>query len=227
MNSRRDPTTYLLMARQLARTADDGKPLLLPATFGIDVGDLLVCRGPSGSGKSVLLRALAMLDPSSGQVLCRGKQPRSHEIPRFRARVMYVPQSATFSDTNVEQALQEPFDWKSHQLRKYDRAAALGILEALGRDSSMLTARTADLSGGESQIVAITRALLLDPDVLLLDEPTSALDRDTEHRFENLMQDWVGQGERAIVWVTHRADQAERIATRFMSVDEGKVVIDA
>lgn len=91
----------------------------------------------------------------------------------------------------------------------------------------MLTARTADLSGGESQIVAITRALLLDPDVLLLDEPTSALDRDTEHRFENLMQDWVGQGERAIVWVTHRADQAERIATRFMSVDEGKVVIDA
>lgn len=226
MKPKRD-STHLLMACQLARTADDGKRLLWPTTFGVDVGDLLVCRGPSGAGKTVLLRALAMLDSAEGQILYRGTQPRSHEIPRFRARVMYVPQSPAFSDTKVEQALQEPFHWRSHQSRKYDLAAAISTLETLGRDSSMLAARTVDLSGGELQIVAITRALLLDPKVLLLDEPTSALDWETEYRFEKMMQGWTGQGERAIVWITHRAEQAERLATRRMTVEEGRVVIDA
>ena len=86
------------------------------------------------------------------------------------------------------------------------------MLTHLGRDESFLDKPVGELSGGESQLVALLRAVQLDPKVLLLDEPTASLDAEATAAVETLVADWQAEsaGARAVVWVSHDTGQAER-----------------
>lgn len=83
-----------------------------------------------------------------------------------------------------------------------------------------------DLSGGETQLVSLLRAMQLDPAVLLLDEPTTALDPRTEAAVEQLVVSWAGDSsaQRAFLWVTHDVEQSRRVAGRTLMLDGGRVV---
>lgn len=220
----------LLEVRNLTRRHPDGRRWLLDdVSLGIRGGERLAVVGPSGSGKTLLLRAMARLDPvDGGEVRFRGDRIRHDGVPGFRRQAIYLHQRPALPGETVAAVLQQPFSLAAYRRQSFDSDRIVGLLESLHRDDSFLAKRTADLSGGEIQLVALLRALQLDPTILLLDEPTAALDPRTTRAVEELLVAWVEKTKeiRAMVWVTHDADQAARVAQQVLSMDRGKIIDD-
>ncbi|MEO8837946.1 MAG: ATP-binding cassette domain-containing protein, partial [Herbaspirillum sp.] len=137
----------------------------------------------------------------------------------YRAHVMYVPQRPALREGSVEAALRAPFEFHVHQGKSFPTERANKLLETLGREPGFLQQRSERLSGGEAQIVAMLRALLVAPDVLLLDEPTASLDANTVGVIEQLITNWLAeQVGRACVWTSHDRVQLERVSDRLLSL---------
>ena len=184
--------------------------------FSIKPGDRVALVGPSGSGKTVLLRTLSALEPLQQGSIRFGDRPLSEwDIPHYRARVMYLPQRPALPASSVEDAIRAPLRLTVHRHRSYDRAAVLNLLKDLKRDPIFLTKQTQYLSGGERQIVAFLRTLILQPTILLLDEPTASLDEKTATAIETAIAAWMSSDpNRACLWTSHNSLQLERVTTR-------------
>lgn len=219
--------TPLLEARNVGRRHRDGRAWLLRrVSLSVRVGQRLAVTGASGCGKSLLLRALALLDPlDEGQIRWQGAPVSGDEIPAFRRQTVYLPQRPALGETTVEAALREPFSLEAHRVRRFDPEWIAERLADLGRDESFLRKQVRDLSGGESQIAALVRAVQLDPPVLLLDEPTAALDAEATRAVERWLDRWLAEAPdaRALVWVSHDAAQARRVAGRVLSMRSGRL----
>lgn len=185
------------------------RPGLSPVSFRLADGECLAVQGPSGSGKSLLLRAIADLDPNTGTVSLDGRSREALPAPRWRRRVLYLPAESGWWAEGVAAHFG---DWR----RAAPLARALGLPEAV-RD--WLVAR---LSTGERQRLALVRGLVLEPRVLLLDEPTSGLDARAAGAVEWLLGEYLATGTAAL-WVTHDAGQARRLARRRLWVEDGRV----
>ncbi|PAJ80132.1 ABC transporter ATP-binding protein [Burkholderia ubonensis] len=206
------------------RDARSGKILLAPTDFSLPAGARVAITGPSGSGKSVLLRALALLDPlDGGRVLWRGKPIRRNAIPRYRRSVAYLRQRPAQTDGTVESQLRYPYSLAVYRDLTFDRARAEQLAARAGRGADFLDKRASELSGGEAQIAALLRVLQLDPDVLLLDEPTAALDPDSTRAIEALVGAWfdAAPDARACLWISHDPAQAARIGTLRVTMQAG------
>ncbi|KWB77125.1 ABC transporter ATP-binding protein [Burkholderia ubonensis] len=206
------------------RDARSGKILLAPTDFSLPAGARVAITGPSGSGKSVLLRALALLDPlDGGRVLWRGRPIRRSAIPRYRRSVAYLRQRPAQTDGTVESQLRYPYSLAVYRDVAFDRARAEQLAARAGRGADFLDKRASELSGGEAQIAALLRVLQLDPDVLLLDEPTSALDPESTRAIEALVGAWfdAARDARAYLWISHDPAQAARIGTLRVTMQAG------
>ncbi|AOK23491.1 ABC transporter ATP-binding protein [Burkholderia ubonensis] len=206
------------------RDARSGKILLAPTDFSLPAGARVAITGPSGSGKSVLLRALALLDPlDGGRVLWRGRPIRRSAIPRYRRSVAYLRQRPAQTDGTVESQLRYPYSLAVYRDLTFDRARAEQLAARAGRGADFLDKRASELSSGEAQIAALLRVLQLDPDVLLLDEPTSALDPDSTRAIEALVGAWfdAAPDARAYLWISHDPAQAARIGTLRVTMQAG------
>ncbi|WP_250513237.1 ATP-binding cassette domain-containing protein [Caballeronia sp. INDeC2] len=218
------PSIELVAAHGVVRRdALRGAVLLHPTEFVLYAGQRAAITGPSGSGKSVFLRALALLDAcDAGYVAWRGERIARAGIPAYRRRVAYIAQRPTMLDGTVEDNLRYPFTLKTYRDTHFDRDAATRLAQAAGRGADFLDKLASDLSGGEAQIAALVRVLQLAPDVLLLDEPTASLDPASARSIEALVGAWFDAGpERACIWVSHDAEQARRVATRHLTMDAG------
>lgn len=218
----------LLEARGVGRRRPDQEGWLLrDVDLTLSAGDRLAIEGESGAGKSLLLRALGLLDPlESGEIRWHGEAISGEAVPRYRSQVIYLQQAPALDGETVEAILRRPFALGVHQGKQFDWQRVLEALSALGRDRSFLAKSQADLSGGEAQITALLRALQLDASVLLLDEPTAALDRQATHQLEQLVAHWLADGkmERAYVWVSHDETQATRVSDRRLTIERGALV---
>lgn len=219
------PPTALLDARHLGRIDPTSQaPLLVPTDFALYPGDRVAITGPSGSGKSVLLRLLALLDaPSSGEVRWHGQPVTTQSVRQYRASVCYLAQRAALVEGSVRDNLQLPFRLKVRHGRHFDLDTVQLWLERAGKPPGFLDKIADELSGGEAQIVALLRTLQLAPDVILLDEPTSALDPDSAARVEQLVLDWFAEPghDRAFAWVSHDPAQARRMGARHLRMHQG------
>jgi putative ABC transport system ATP-binding protein len=217
-----------LEARQIGRRSSPGKGWLLrDVSLSLETGDRLAICGPTGEGKSLLLRALALLDPlDAGEVRWQGEPIVGEQVPNYRRRVIYLHQRPVLFEGSVESNLQEPFALQLHQAESFDLGRIHDLLARLGCEPSFLAKSSRDLSGGESQIVALLRAIQLDPTVLLLDEPTASLDPAGTHAVEQLVSTWLEESAftRAVIWVSHDAQQAGRVARRVLSMRDGHVI---
>jgi putative ABC transport system ATP-binding protein len=184
-------------------------------TFDLHRGDCLGLVAPSGAGKTLLLRNLVLLDPiQQGQIAFVGKSPAEWGLPAYRSRVMYVPQRAIAFEGTIQANLQRAFNVQIHAQRRFDPDRIHAWLAHLGRGPDFLQLEGSRLSGGEAQILALLRALQLDPQVLLLDEPTASLDAATARQAEALIHQWLQQGDRACLLTSHDPDQIGRTTTR-------------
>ena len=174
--------------------------------------------GPSGSGKSSLLRLLNRLsDPDLGTIHFKGQDVRRLDVLALRRRAVLVPQlPAPLPGTVAENVRYGP----SLCDREADVNSCLG---RAGLARTYAAREAAQLSVGEQQRVMLARALALEPEVLLLDEPTSALDEAARDGVERTLAE-LARGGVAMVLVTHDRGQAERIATQVVELREGRVV---
>ena len=172
--------------------------------------------GPSGVGKSTLLRLLNRLaDPSAGTVRYRGRDLREHDVLALRREVGLVPQlPALLEGTVADNVLYGP------RLAKQDADVA-GSLRLAGLDPAFEPRRADALSVGEQQRVMLARTLALQPSVLLLDEPTSALDDTTKAAIEATLRNLRERLGLSFVLVTHDLDQAARLADRVLVLEPG------
>jgi putative ABC transport system ATP-binding protein len=217
----------LLEAVRVVRRAADGSPLLRGVSLAVRAGERVALAGPTGAGKSLLLRALALLDPiDEGEVRYRGEPTAALDVPTFRGRVSYLSQRPLIVAGSIEDNLRRPFSLRLHRGRAFDRGRAEGLFRQFRRGDGFLPKPDRDLSGGERQLVALVRVLLLEPSVLLLDEPTAALDPVTTGQVERAVRGWVDERPqaRAFVWVSHDEGQVGRVAGRVVRLRDGEVV---
>jgi len=217
----------LIEARKLRRRQPESDGWLLHGvSLALPAGTRLAVAGPSGAGKTLLLRALAMLDPiEDGELLFRGAPIAGNRVPMFRSQVIYLHQRPALIGDSVEAALRWPYRLKVHRESEYNEDRIRAWLASLGRTDALLRNATADLSGGERQIVAMLRAIQLEPSVLLLDEPTAALDAQAAESVEQLVTQWFDRAreERAYCWVSHDQDQAARMTDRRLRLAAGRM----
>ncbi|MCB8874622.1 ABC transporter ATP-binding protein [Acidisoma silvae] len=184
-----------------------GGKLGRPVSMTLAAGECLVISGPSGIGKSLLLRMIADLDENTGDARLNGRSRMAMPGPHWRRQVMYLAAESGWWAETVSAHMQPLPD-------------AAAFLPRLGLRADVMDAPVSQLSTGERQRLAFIRAAIRKPAVMLLDEPTSALDPAStgllEDEFSRLRQTGTG-----LIVVTHNADQAERIATRrlFMTRD--------
>jgi ABC-type multidrug transport system fused ATPase/permease subunit len=186
---------------------------------------MLAVVGPSGAGKSTLIGTIARFhDPDAGQILLDGIDLRSLRLADLRARIGIVFQDTfLFADTiRANIAFGDAGASEREIIDAARKANALELVERLpnGLDT-VVGERGVGLSEGQKQRLAIARALVRQPEILLLDEPTSALDA----RSEQLLQETLDglRGERTIIVVAHRLATVRR-ADRIAVLDRGRLV---
>ncbi|MBC9712755.1 ABC transporter ATP-binding protein [Streptomyces sp. TRM66268-LWL] len=207
-----------------------GAPALGPIDLGVAKGEALAVTGPSGSGKSTLLNLVAGLDkPTEGAVTVAGERidrQSEHALARFRrAHIGMVFQFFNLlDDLTVADNIQLPAQLTGTARRTAaDRAGELMELLGIARHARAYPGR---LSGGERQRVAVARALVNRPALLLADEPTGALDTASGQDVRELLVD-LHRGGQTIVLVTHDLALAEACASRTIHLVDGHVALDS
>ncbi len=190
----------MLVVEKIARE------LLAPVSLEVPDGKCLAISGKSGSGKSLLLRAIADLDPATGTVTLDGQSRNAMSATEWRTKVTYVSAQSGWWYDRVGDHFEAP-----------DIAAT--YLKRVGLDAHAIDWPVNRLSTGEQQRLAFVRAVVQRPRVLLLDEPTSALDPEATAEIEGLMHEKLGAGT-SIILVSHDANQAARMASEKQFVME-------
>lgn len=179
-----------------------------PWDVALPAGTITSLRGPSGSGKSLLLRSLADLDPHAGSLALAGTDSLDLDGPAWRKRVGLLPSEC---------------GWWGDVVGDHFPDRDLSIVSALGFAADVLTWRIDRLSSGERQRLGLARLLAIEPQILLLDEPTANLDEEHTTLVERLIENYVGDGGRAALWVSHNPAQWRRLGNRRYVIDGGQL----
>ncbi|MFJ4834591.1 ABC transporter ATP-binding protein [Streptomyces sp. NPDC088747] len=222
--------TQVIQLESVAKRYDgSGTPALGPLTLSVAKGEALAVTGPSGSGKSTLLNLVAGLDKATeGSVSVAGRRLdglSEHVLARFRREQigMVFQFFNLLDDLTVTDNIQLPAQLAGSARRK-TAARAEELMETLGirRHARAYPGR---LSGGERQRVAVARALVNRPALLLADEPTGALDSASGQDVRELLVD-LHRGGQTIVLVTHDPALAQACASRTIHLVDGHLALD-
>lgn len=199
------------------------KNALRNVSLSIEKGEVFALIGPTGAGKTTLLRLLDQLEvPTSGKIFFDGQEVGPRLRTEVRRKVSMVLQKPVVFDASVYDNVAYPL-----RVRRCDRKAipekVKAMLNTVGLDGyQKRNART--LSGGETQKVALARALITDPQILLLDEPTANLDPVSLKTIEEFILRFNRDNGMAIVIATHEMAQGERLADRIGVMMEGELI---
>ena len=181
-----------------------GPDLLEPCDLAVEAGQTLTLTGPSGSGKSLFLRAIADLDPHRGEAWLDDRACSAFPPPLWRRNVAYLPAESHWWATKVGDHFE-------------DRNA--DMVEALGLKGDVFDWSVSRLSSGERQRLAVARLLAIEPRVLLLDEPTANLDRDNTTHVEQVIHDYQQTQNATVIWVSHYPEQRQRLGGRHLRIE--------
>lgn len=201
----------------------EGVRVLSDVDLQVKEGEVLVILGPNGAGKTTLLKIIAgLLRPEKGELVYRGKKVEGVDLQSYKRRVTMVFQHPVRFNTTVYKNVAYGLKvrgFSDHEIKK----RVLEMLEVVGLEKLReRNART--LSGGELQKLALARALVIEPEILLLDEPTANLDPKSAEMIEALVKQI--QKKATLVISTHNLFQAKRLADRIVVLLDGQVVED-
>lgn len=182
-----------------------------PLELQVAPGECLALSGPSGTGKSLLLRALADLDPHPGEVWLEDREQQQVPPPEWRRLVGYLPAESPWWLPLVGDHLP-------------DDPQRPALLETLGFPPEVVGWEVGRLSSGERQRLGLIRLLLNRPRVLLLDEPTANLDPTATRRVEALLAEERRERHTAMIWVSHLEEQIRRVADRHLRLEGGRLM---
>jgi len=191
----------------------------------IEKGEFVGIMGPSGSGKTTLLNMIATIDePTTGEVLIEGKNPNhlsKNEIAKFRRRELgFVFQDFNLLHTlTVEENIVLPLTLDGKNVKEM-KEKANKIAEKLGI-TSIMKKRTHEISGGQAQRVAVARAMIHNPKLLLADEPTGNLDSKASHDVMEMLES-INQNEQATMMLVTHDPQAASYCQRVVFIRDGK-----
>lgn len=193
-------------------TAVDG------VSLGIPTGEVFALLGPSGSGKSSLLRAIAGLEPCTGDILFDGESVRKTPVHK-RGFALMFQDGQLFPHLDVAGNV----GYALRTAGRPDDARVTELLDLVGL-AGFERRRVTELSGGEQQRVALARSLAAQPRVLLLDEPLSSLDRELRERLAGELRGILELSGVTTILVTHDHDEAGVIADRIGILDAGRLL---
>ena len=198
-----------------------GREVLRGVDLDVDGGDVVSLVGPSGSGKSTLLRCINRLtEIDSGSIFVSGRDIREYPPTELRRRVVLVMQDAVmFSGTVLDNVI---FPIRVHGVD--DIALAEKALEMAEVPKPLYGRYASKLSGGEKRRVALARAMVLEPEVLLLDEPTSGVDPGRVEGIESTVLRMAKDNGMTVIWVTHDTAQALRVGDRIAAIRDGTIL---
>ncbi|MEM0498355.1 MAG: dipeptide/oligopeptide/nickel ABC transporter ATP-binding protein [Methanothrix sp.] len=204
--------------------------VLRDVTVEVGEGQTIGLFGPSGSGKTTLARILAGLEhPSSGAVIFKGRDLRDimgHEFTEFRRAVQMVfqdPESSLNPLKTIERSLREVLDLL--KIPGEEQAAIIReVLEGVGLSEEVLCRFPRQLSGGQNQRIALARALLLNPRIMILDEPTASLDVSIQAQILNLLKDIQRKRGIGYLYISHHPAVMRFMSDRVCELHNGRVV---
>lgn len=179
-----------------------------PLSLDVDAGDCVCISGPSGTGKSQLLRALADLDPHDGEVWLGNRCCATTPAHEWRTAVGLLPPESSW--------------WLPGVLEHFHDGVPVP-LDHVGLTTAILDKPVMQLSSGERQRLALLRLLSNRPRVLLLDEPTANLDPENTRRIEELVTEYRRKHDAAVIWVSHDSEQVKRVANRHLELVDGEL----
>lgn len=194
--------------------------ILNKVNLEVQAGDFLTLTGPSGGGKSTLLKIIAsLISPSDGEIIFEGQNQRDYEITTYRQLVSYCFQQPSLFGQTVADNLQFPF------VIRNEASSQVQIEQALTKvnlPTSYLNKNITELSGGEKQRVALLRNTMFLPKILLLDEVTVGLDaRSIEIVHQFIKQLWQEAGL-TIIQITHNQAEISQ-AAKVLWLEEGSL----
>ena len=199
------------------------KEILNGISFSLSEGKSVSILGPSGSGKSSILKLLNRLDdPDSGNILFNGKKHNTYDVTELRKRIALIWQTPiVFKETVRDEIC---FALKiSKRDYKLDDNELLDFGRKFGFDESFLEKNPQEMSVGEKQRLSLIRALILKPDVLLLDEPTSALDIHSKAKVSALIKTALNNSLKGIIMVTHDIELASEFCCKGIILEKGQI----
>ncbi len=180
-----------------------------PFSFTIEAGECAGLTGPSGIGKTLMLRAIIDLDPHRGQVFVNDIECNSVQAPEWRKMVGMLQAETQWWHDTVGEHLDEP---------------PRELLHRVGFDEDVLKWEVRRLSTGEKQRLGLVRLLANSPQVLLLDEPTASLDMNNAGKVEEIIREYRQKKHVAVLWVAHDFDQLKRLCSRYFVMETEKTM---
>ncbi|UCH80557.1 MAG: ATP-binding cassette domain-containing protein [Nitrospiraceae bacterium] len=181
-----------------------GEHVLEKIHLNVHQNDIIVIKGESGAGKSTFLKLFnRFCDIRDGELLFHGRQLREYRIEKVRGSIIYLSQIPYLIEGSVGDNLMFPFQYKVHNARIFNRKRAQELLAYFNLDIP-LQHEASNLSVGQRQRVSVIRAILLEPEVLLLDEPGSSLDEINRRNLEIKIESLSEISGITVIMATHR-----------------------
>lgn len=217
----------VIVYENISKTFDGGKTYAVDGVSAeIEKGEFVTILGSSGCGKTTLLKLTNRLyEPDGGRILVEGKDTSGLDPVRLRRSMGYVIQQVgLFPHMTVEgniTAVPSLMKWDKGRMK--ERADQL--LRLVGLEPSEFRDRYPhQLSGGQQQRIGLARALVLDPDIMLMDEPFGAIDAITRLNLQNELMKIHKELGKTVLFVTHDIDEAFRLGDRVMVMNQGKIL---
>jgi D-methionine transport system ATP-binding protein len=193
-------------------------------SFNLNQGDRVGIMGPSGAGKTSLLRLLNRLaEPSQGQIFFEGQAFSGIPVLNLRRQIVLVPQEPKLLGMTVKNSLAYPLELQ--QLKKNEIQSRIDhYCQKLGIPDEWLDRNELQLSVGQRQLVTIARGLIMQPKILLLDEPTSALDADKSEQLINVLIELSETQGLTIIMVNHQQRLIDQFTTQVLSLAQGQLI---